>query len=160
VLFESKEFCQSSREYRVTCCRDIVILLLLYRKERTIAFVWSSRGRVKVIGIMTEVRVTLVGIRTEVSRHFKEIIALDFGTCRLGCPTAPGDLKGMINKFNIALGQTQRRLHTKWWTKNISRSRWISNHSALLRSAPRTCKAGSRIEINAKARENRFTILK
>jgi hypothetical protein len=56
-------------------------------------------------------RVTLVGIRTEVSRHFKEIIALGFGMCRLGCPTAPGDLKGMINKFNIALGQTQWCLH-------------------------------------------------
>jgi hypothetical protein len=105
-------------------------------------------------------RVTLVRIRTEVSRHFKEIMALGFGTCRLGCPAAPGDLKGMINKFNIALGQTQWHLHTKWWTKNISRSHWISNHSALLRSAPGTCKAGFRIEINAKARENRLTILK
>jgi hypothetical protein len=120
----------------------------------------SRSNRVTHVGIRTEVRVTLVGIRTEVSRHFKEIIALGFGTCRLGCPAAPGDLKGMINKFNIALGQTQRRLHIKWWTKNISSSRWISNHSALLRSAPGTCKAGSRIEINAKARENRLTILK
>jgi hypothetical protein len=75
-------------------------------------------------------------------------------------PHLPGDLKGMINKFNIALGQMQRRLHTKWWTKKISRSCWISNHSALLCSAPGTCKAGFRIEINAKAQENRLTILK
>jgi hypothetical protein len=56
--------------------------------------------------------VTLVGIRTEVSRHFKEIIALGFGTCRLRCPAVPGDLKGMINKFNIALGQSNAMVPT------------------------------------------------
>ncbi len=46
-------------------------------------------------------QVTLVRIRTEVSRHFKEIIA-----------PVPGDLKGMINKFNIALGQSNAMVPT------------------------------------------------
>jgi hypothetical protein len=31
-------------------------------------------------------RVILIGIRTEMSRHFKVIIVLGFGTCRLGLP--------------------------------------------------------------------------
>jgi hypothetical protein len=33
-------------------------------------------------------RVVRIGIRTEVSRHFMEIIVLGFGTCRLGFPPA------------------------------------------------------------------------
>ena len=45
----------------------------------------SRSNRVTLVGIRTEVRVTLVGIRNEVSRHFKDIMALGFGTCRLGC---------------------------------------------------------------------------
>jgi hypothetical protein len=44
----------------------------------------SRSNRVTLVGIRTEVRVTLVGTRTEVSGHFKDIMALGFGTCRLG----------------------------------------------------------------------------
>ncbi len=67
----------------------------LHKKAASILMVssHSRSNRVTHVGIRTEVRVTLVGIRTEVSRHFKEIIALGFGTCRLGCPAAPGDLQ-------------------------------------------------------------------
>ncbi len=41
----------------------------------------SQSNRVTLFGIRTEVQVTPVRIRTEVSRHFKDIMALGFGTC-------------------------------------------------------------------------------
>jgi hypothetical protein len=44
---------------------------------------WISRKLMQMI--VVEVRVTPVGKRNEVSRHFKDIMDLGFWTCRLGC---------------------------------------------------------------------------
>jgi hypothetical protein len=55
-----------------------VILLLVYREGKNNS-VWVNVERESQSN-----QVILIGIRTEVSRHFKVIIVLGFGTCRLG----------------------------------------------------------------------------
>jgi hypothetical protein len=47
--------------------------------------------------------VIFIGIRTEASRHFMEIIVLGFGTCRIGPPPMLGEPEAMICKLAILL---------------------------------------------------------
>jgi hypothetical protein len=61
---------------------------------------------------------------------------------------------------NIALGQMQTIHKYKWWTKNVSSCHWISVLSVNFALSTQDCKAGSWIEIHAKAQENRLTTLK
>jgi hypothetical protein len=63
----------------VTCSCDIFILLLLYKEGKNNSTCMNVKRESQ-----SSYRVILISIRTEVSRYFKVIIVLGFGTCLLG----------------------------------------------------------------------------
>jgi hypothetical protein len=103
-------------------CHFIVVI---YRKGKNV-FEWMSRGIVKVIKWFLSV------LRIEVSRHFKVIRVLGPWDVPTRMSQRWVSKKEWWETSNIALGQMQTMHKYKWWTKNISRCRWISVYRLIL----------------------------
>jgi hypothetical protein len=142
--------------------------LPINRSKQSDMQLWHKKGKNDRVWVNVEResqsnQVILIGIRTEVSRHFELIIVLGFGTCWLvWISQMLGDQKGMIGNLQHCLGlNAMKPAYLMVYQEYIKVQ---MDKCLLVISALSTRDMQSqilyRIEIHAKAQENRLTMLK